>query len=341
MLSRDTLRYKEIQSDIGYRRDVGALGSARRSEERASEVVRAREQLFWKEVARISAGPRSHAPVVSSSPAASGPVASPLDRVLAAHSKLLEAKRDHASALVDLQAGVTRVSQSDALRTKVSELQQALKQRCAALLEGKREDELSEMMTQVPTLRRNAAAAWPQRATETELTGAASKVAAPSIIIAERPPAGSVALVVSVPPPAPNPSDRIVGSLGTVGSAPIVAPAPGSVREIPTIQSVEVHSQGQGPSLRVQSVLSSGVPVTISLTRSSAGGVSAVVESPNVAITGQLTRERAGLLAKLGSLGVSLSGLEVRRGGDASVGGERPLRRPRWAEEGDDETGIA
>ncbi len=329
MLSRETLRYKQIQSDIAYRREVGALGGARRSEARASEAVRAQEQLFWKEVSRVASAPPTNAPQ------ATGIAATPLDRVLAAHTKLLEAKRAHAAARGELQAGVARVSQSDALCTKVRGLTQALKQRCAALLEGKREDEITEMLAQMPALRRNEAAMWPQRCAEVEISAAAARNVASGIAVGERYAPDSTAIVRAAIPTVP---DRVIGA----GMNPRVpAPAVGVAREAPAVQSVELRPLTEGPCLRVQSVLSNGTPVTISLTRGGSGNVSAVVESPNIGVTAQLTRERANVLAKLGSLGISLSELEVRRGGDASVGTDRPLRRPRWIEEGEDESGIA
>lgn len=331
MLSHNTLRYKQIQSDIAYRREVGALGVVRRSEARASEVVRVQEQLFWKEVSRVA----SPSPPTNT-PQSTGIAPTPLDRVLAAHSKLLEAKRAHAAAQGELQAGVARVSQSDALCTKVRSLNQALKQRWAALLEGKREDEITEMLTQAPGLRRNEAAMWPQPSSDVEISAAATaRNVASSCGGGERYTPDSTALVRGVIPTVP---DR---ALGTGMSPPVPVPAVGVAREVPAVQSVELRSRAEGPCLRVQSVLSNGTPVTISLTRGGVGGVSAVVESPNIGVTAQLTRERANILAKLGSLGISLSGLEVRRGGDVSVGADRQLRRPRWIEEGEDESDIA
>lgn len=329
MLSRDTLRYKQIQSDIAYRREVGALGGARRSEARASEAVRAQEQLFWKEVSRVASAPPTNAPQPT------GIAATPLDRVLAAHTKLLEAKRAHAAALGELQAGVARVSQSDALCTKVRGLTQALKQRWAALLEGKREDEITEMLTQMPALRRSEAAMWPQRSTEVEISGVPGRNVASAAGVGERYTPESAAIVRAV---IPNVPDRVIGA-GM--NPPVPVPAVGVVREAPCVQSVELRPLPEGPCLRVHSVLSNGTPVTISLTRGGSGGVLAVMESPNIGVTAQLTRERANVLAKLGSLGISLGGLEVRRGGDVSVGADRPLRRPRWIEEGEDESGIA
>jgi hypothetical protein len=329
MLSRETLRYKQIQSDIAYRREVGALGGARRSEARASEAVRTQEQLFWKEVSRVASAPPTNAPQ------STGIAATPLDRMLAAHTKLLEAKRAHAAAQEELQAGVARVSQSDAVCTKVRGLTQALKQRWAALLEGKREDEITEMLTQMPALRRNEAAVWPQRSTEVEISGVAARNVALGASIGERYAPDSTAIVRAVIPTVP---DR---ALGAGMNPPVPVSAIGVVRDAPAVQSVELRPLAEGPCLRVQSVLSSGTPVTISLTRGGSGAVSAVVESPHMGVTAQLTRERANVLAKLGSLGISLSGLEIRRGGDVSVGADRPLRRPRWIEEGEDESGIA
>jgi hypothetical protein len=255
--------------------------------------------------------------------------------VLAAHTKLLEAKRAHASALGELQAGVARVSQSDALRTKVRELQQVLKQRSAVLSEGKREDEITEILTQMPSVRRNESSHSLQRSAEAESSRSAVRSVDSDALKGERPIPDSTALPRVAVPTAP---DRAVG---TWTNPPAAASAVSAVKETPTVQSVELRPLGDGPCLRVRSVLSNGTPVTISLTRSGTGGVSAVVESPNMGITAQLTRERANVLAKLGSLGVSLSGLEVRRGGDSSLGAERSLRRPRWIEEGEDENNIA
>ncbi len=329
MLSRDTLRYKQIQSEIVYRREICALGKARRSEACASEAVRAREQLFWKEVTRLSSGSnRNHLPTT-------GLGSAPLDRIIAAHAQLLEAKLLHSGARGELQAGITRVSQSEALCSKVRDLTEALKQRWAALLEGRRSDEVTEMLTQLPLSRRNESAVAPSRGTESELSLGAARDTVSGVLGVDR----VVPERLAAPPVAAQP--LLERPISVCTSAPAVGSVASIPRETPTVHSVEFRPAGEGPSLRVQSVLSNGAPVTISLTRSGAGGISAVVESPNIGIATQLIRERANLLTKLGGLGVSLSGLEVRRGSDAAIGADRPVRRPRWIEEDEDESGIA
>jgi hypothetical protein len=291
--------------------------------------VRAREQIFWKEVSRLSSAP------LSSGRHVKGAVARPLERLISAHAKLLDAKREHAGAVGEVQAGVARVEQSDAMRNKVRDLHQVLKQRCAALLTARREEELAELVAKMPQMQHGSVARRHLQGVEADpsssmTTGARSPAAA-----GERPPQSLAKIEVNLHPVVVDKTPA------TIASTPVIGPSASVCGGVPSVQSVEIQRLDDGPHLKIQCALANGSPVTLSLTRHGSGAVSAVVESPNVCVTAQLSRERANFLAKLSSLGVPVRGLEVRRGGDASIDGGRQLRRPRWVEEGEDENSIA
>jgi hypothetical protein len=243
-----------------------------------------------------------------------GAVVRPLERLISAHASLLDAKRAHASVQREVQAGVVRVTESDAMRGKVHELHLALKQRCAAILEARKEEELAELIARRPQLYRAGSEVAPQKMSVAE--------GAPPSMTGDRGPL-SIMSTPCVP----------CGSTRTGGIA--------AVRSV-EVRSVEVQPLEDGPRLKVQCQLANGAPVTVSLSRHGAGGVAAVIESPHGAVTASLARERANLLAKLGTLGVSLSRLEVRRGGDSHINEGQQMRRPRWrGGEDDDENSIA
>lgn len=337
MLSRDTLRYKELHSEIVYRKEVGAFAKVKRNEEHASNGVRLSEQLFWKEVARTSSG------AVKVGVPVQGSTAPPLDRLLAAHKDLANAKRTHVRALTELHAGLARVSQSDAMRTKARELHQALKQRCRAVAEGKREEDVAELCTAAPSAQRLGAdtGSPPVRAA----AGSSEDKLGVTRIVHERatgaPPVGMIQQ--GLQGFEPQPRGHTVDGVGSrVKSLPSSLPQPPvGTCGMPTIRCVEVHTADERPTLSVQCTLRNGTPVSLSLSKGPTGALQAVIESPHVGVSAHLSRERAQILSKLSSLGIQVASIEVKRGGDATVDTGRQLRRSRWLEEGEDESGVA
>jgi hypothetical protein len=330
------MRYKELHSEIAYRKEVGALAKVKRHEEYASNGVRASEQLFWKEVARASSGAgKVGVP-------AQGSTAPPLDRLLAAHKELANAKRTHTRALTELHDGLARVSQTDAMRTKARELHQALKQRCRAVAEGKREEDVAELCAAVPSAQRLGPDA-----------GALHVRAAVGLSEEKPVVVGMVQEQPSVPLPGGLGQQILKGFEPTLRSYPVDAAAVGvrspssmpqplmGASSMPSIRSVEVHTSDERPTLSVQCTLRNGTPVALSLSKSPTGALQAVVESPHIGVNAQMSRERTQILSRLSSLGIQVASIEVKRGGDATVDAGRQQRRSRWREEGEDESGIA
>lgn len=343
MKSESFVRRKGVQCEVTYRRERADLARAHRRAADAGATAQRVSERFWKEVTQPTRTQRGAGAPHSTA-------ATPeerLARARALQAQLVTARGAHATAQAAVGVHGARVVQADALQQKVQRLAADLQRRSAAQRSERRDDALADqlatyaargptlqgggMMVGVPLSggapgrgvlaeghRRSPALHTSVRqgvaACEAESEGAAGGALRSLPEPSARLSATSTDPGCTVLPQSTAASEGAGRLSSQHRLPPTAAPAAALRIEQVELDRAELDHATAAVTVRVQCALSSGAAVQVALTQVAGGALSAVVESPNLALAAQLKRERAGLLAKLGARGVAVESLEVRGG---------------------------
>ena len=376
MLEGGILRAKTGRAEGEYQREVQQLGHVRKHELACKDLVKEKEQLFWREVSR--AAERRE---LGSSAALPSPNRVDL-RITHAHRELKDAIDQHKLARTVVQESSTRTVRCEAMVDTCHGMMKVERRKAGALREGQSSEELAELSTFLRTrvarsLQGGSGEApvttapprvgqqpWQQpwlragQAVTVNLVEGLRSLAAVNLAqlnlaqlnLAQKcvgegvptpmPKAPSIQTLPSPILPNQPPTHIYSHQVGKVQDG--VAPAQ-PIHNTYSIHNAQLAQVGGQPSLSFECSFG-GVraPVGVTLVKAKEGGMQVVLNVSSMDLSFQVLRERSLIMQRLQASGFKVTSLTVQRGEVGSEGIAQGLarnRRGRLRE--DDESYIA
>lgn len=304
MIDREVLSAKNESAQVRYRRETEALQRASRRELARSKEVARSEAALWRELSRVHISP---------------------ERPLAAHRTLVEARRLHAEATVELQVRSRATRHAESVRDHSREMLDTLKRRELLVKEGRQgEDELELALVARAHEARN------RRDTNREYEHEVFRGAG---------------CTEDAPQEATIRADGGRGSAETQAREPgVIVSAPDPHLEARLLEQVAVSSGSDAATLTVRCPgRSARGAVGLRVSQAEGQPVSVIVRVAEPNSLSAMLRERESIVRSLQDAGIEVGAVSFERGdfesADDTTASATTKRRARYGR--DDETSIA
>ena len=372
MLEGGILRAKTGRAEGEYQREVQQLGHVRKHELACKDLVKEKEQLFWREVSR--AAERRE---LGSSAALPSPNRVDL-RITHAHRELKDAIDQHKLARTVVQESSTRTVRCEAMVDTCHGMMKVERRKAGALREGRSSEELNELST---FLRTRVGRSLQGGSGEAPVTTAPPRVgqqpwqqpwqgAGQAVTVNLVEGLRSQAAVnlaqlnlaqkfvgEGVPTPMPKalpiqtlPSPILANQPAThiysheVGKVQDGVASTQAINNTYSIHNAQLAQVGGQPSLSFECTFGAmRAPVGVTLVKAKEGGMQVVLNVSSMDLSFQVLRERSLIMQRLQASGFKVTSLTVQRGEVGSEGIAQGLARNRRGQirEDDDESYIA
>jgi hypothetical protein len=313
MVRSEHLRATSLHAEVAYLKDLKRVGEFKRSENSYRAVLRQSERTFWSETLRAKA----HTASDNASPSGRhSALPLQLERMRHAHGRLQQATAEHASAAQGLHREIQQLSSSHKRLETLQKLVTKAAREHANLIESRLSEEITDL---VATAGRRSKLRGP-RLLESNSTAAA----APPVSDLQR----------DRLTPAVSPDKEVfaratphVETFASHATQALQSKEPYRMHDSIQVHQASIQAGDGKTSLSVSCAVGRTGTLTMALVREPSGALAVRLDPGIGTLAPSLLRERAQIQARLQSMGINVTTIEVSSSDSTTCSLSRQSRR--------------